>query len=466
MLQLMFNNRLFILLLCLAAVVWALVCYNPFLLWFQNDDFTHLNYSRQGMVFQTNAFRPLCDIHNILQYKLWGTNPVGYHFSNLVNHSICAFLVGLLTKKVRAQYLKVNITHMALLAATLFFIYPLHSESVFWILGEAALLGAIYPVLCLLFLLKEKRRGIDAAISLAAYLLSQLTYESGWPLPIIAFILLWKKGENPLAVKANRHYFLGMGLIFIACIAIRVIVTGNIVGAYEGENFTTFNLKALIINYGRLIAMSFVANTSTPLLLFTGFLLLAAFIVFIYIRRVNTVPVRLVLCFLISLLPYLSLGIDTHGTEGERYIYLPAVFAVLIIVYAVANIKTQALQYAVVLFAVAIYGGKLYINAVNYRFAGSVVKQTVTQLVNTPNNAAITITGLPKSQYGALIFGRGISDVLSFYKPGHNIHLNVLNWRYELDALAMPYKTVVLPAADTTRAIKYMFTDTALVVYK
>lgn len=463
----MFNNRLFILLLCLAAVVWALVCYNPFLLWFQNDDFTHLSYSRQGMVFQTNAFRPWCDIHNILQYKIWRINPAGYHFSNLVNHALCAWLVGLLANKIIAQYSpQANIKRMALLAAVLFFIYPLHSESVFWILGEAALLGAFYPLVCLLFLLRENRRGIHTALSLAAYTVSLLTYESGWPLPVIAFILLWHKSKNPLAVKANRYYFLGMGLIFIATLAARIIITHQVIDFYAGQNFAALNIKQLVINYARLIAMGFVANTSTPVLLFACFLLLVMVVVFTYAGRVSTLPVRLVLCFLVSLPPYLSLGIDTHGTEGERYIYLPAVFAVLIIVYAIAGIKAKVLQYAVTMFAVIIYAGKLYINAVNYRFAGSVVRQTVKQLVNTPGNSTVTITGLPKSQYGALIFGKGIDDALAFYKPGHNIHINVLSWRYELDALAMPYKTVIMPALPGAKEVKYVFTDTALVVYK
>lgn len=463
----MFNNRLFILLLCLLAAVWVLVCYNPFLLWFQNDDFTHLYLSRQGQVFQTDAFRPVCDIHRIIEYKTWGINPAGYHTSNIIAHVVCTFLFWLFAKQITNRYNQpVNSSGVALVAAALFFIYPLHSESVFWILGDTAILGTIFPLVCLLFLLKHNRRPADTAISLAAYFLALLTYESSWPLPIIAFILLGQKNKNPLRVKANLYYFLGMALIFIACLVARFVINHHVIGSYEGSNFMAFNISALVVNYGRLAVMSFIANTSTHMVLFAGFIAIVVMLVFIYAKHLHALPVRLVLCFLVSLLPYLSLGIDTHGTEGERYIYLPAVFVVLIMVYAIANIKARALQYIFTMFIVVLYAAKLHENAINYRFAGNVVKQTITQLTNAPDNTTITVAGLPKSQYGALIFGKGIDDAVAFYKPGHNIQVNVLSWRYELNALAMPYKTIVLPAADTAHGIKYVFTDTALVVYR
>jgi len=112
-----------------------------------------------------------------------------------------------------------------------------------------------------------------------------------------------------------------------------------------------------------------------------------------------------------------------------------------------------------------LYAAQLTINAGNYRFAGNVVKQTLVQIAKTPEGKGVLVEGLPKSQHGALILESGLQDAQLLYLPERKMNIQVLSWRYELDELEAPYKTVVLPAAANTKFVKYVFTDSALFVY-
>jgi len=65
-----------------------------------------------------------------------GMNPFGYHFSNLVYHLITVLLVFLVVNALTGNLL------VAFLAALLFSIHPVHTESVTYISGRRDILSA------------------------------------------------------------------------------------------------------------------------------------------------------------------------------------------------------------------------------------------------------------------------------------------------------------------------------------
>jgi hypothetical protein len=81
------QNHLIYFILITAAVI-ALFQYNPWLLYFQNDDMVHIPLSRDGVLLQHNTFRPVCDISLMLDFAAWGKRPWGYHFINLLLHAV------------------------------------------------------------------------------------------------------------------------------------------------------------------------------------------------------------------------------------------------------------------------------------------------------------------------------------------------------------------------------------------
>ena len=73
------------------------------------------------------------------EYQLWGLNPAGYHFDNILIHGVNAFLVGLIL-------LSLGIPG-AWLAATIFAIHPVHVESVAWVTERKNVLSAFFYLL-------------------------------------------------------------------------------------------------------------------------------------------------------------------------------------------------------------------------------------------------------------------------------------------------------------------------------
>lgn len=461
----MFNRKFGYFIGIALLVGWAIYCYNPFLLWFQNDDFSHILLSRKEVFFQRNSFRPVCDISIMADYFLWGSNAAGYHITNLLLHLVCTVMVYFFSRRIFSLHNAAGTSKwVGAIAAALFFTYPFHSEAVFWILGRSGVLGAIFFMVFLLFFLGEERSRRNSILGLLAFAIALLTYESCWVLPLLAYILSpgnTKKGY--LASQSKRYY--PLVLIFIIYLAARVKINHGLLGTYEGINFLQFNAVALVGNFLKLSAMGFTANTETPAVLFISFAVLCAGLIYFFIKRFNTYLLKLAACFFISLAPYLSLGIDTHGTEGQRFLYLPSVFVVLIIVAVLNRLQSKGLRGALACITGLLYAGQLYVNAVNYRFAGGVVKQTIAQVAKVPNGKTIVMQGVPKSQHGALIFAAGLPDAVAFYLPDKHNTLIINSWRYELNALSMPYKTVEMPVQIATDTVRYVFTDSALVVY-
>src|SRR3954462_8735150 len=124
----MFYNKKIFILLFLVIVGLALYCYNPFALYFENDDFIHIPLSQHGVLLQRNTFRPVCDISIMLDYWLWGKNAGGYHFTNLLLHILsCTILFFFLRFILKKYFCWQETTFICWLTSVLFFIYAMHS---------------------------------------------------------------------------------------------------------------------------------------------------------------------------------------------------------------------------------------------------------------------------------------------------------------------------------------------------
>src|SRR5215470_6071039 len=85
-------------------VMAAFCCYNPFLLYFQNDDFVHIPLSAQGVLLQHNTFRPVCDLSVMMDYGIWGKRAWGYHLTNLMLHVIACIILFYFSKLMLKKY--------------------------------------------------------------------------------------------------------------------------------------------------------------------------------------------------------------------------------------------------------------------------------------------------------------------------------------------------------------------------
>lgn len=466
----MAGQKKYLYILFVAVIGWALYCFNPWALYFQNDDFTHLLLSSKCVLFQRKSFRPVCDLSVILDFALWGRNAWGYHLTNLTLHIICSILVYVFSKRMfELYYPRDKQTLLAAVAALLFFAYPMHSESVFWVLGRSGTLGAIFSLLFLLFFVKQRYSKIDVLAYNAFYSIALLTYESCWAIPVAAIVLLAGTGVNIWAViKSRAYHFIDIAVVFIIYLVARYMVSNEVVGEYEGQYFIHFNMAVLAKQFFQLLVRSFTAYRETPATITIAFGLLAMLMLYVFLGKQKdsrTKAACIFIAFVLCLLPCISVGIDTHGTEGERFLYLPSVFVCLFAAIILHNMPPKPATIIITLFCI-VYSAQLYINAGNYRLAGKVVKQTIDELGKQPDGKIILIQGLPRAQHGALLMENGLPDAINFWGLNNADNIKILSERSELMPLTPPYKTVYGKATDTTTGIRFVYTDSALVIYK
>jgi hypothetical protein len=146
-------------------------------------------------------------------------------------------------------------------------------------------------------------------------------------------------------------------------------------------------------------------------------------------------------------------------------LYLPSIFVCIFITLVLTNIN-RGVALIVCSFICVVYAAQLYVNARNYRFAGNVVRQTLDEL-GKDSSRNLLIENLPRAQHGALILENGLPDAIELFRLGKNAGLiKIVSQRSETKPLQAPYKTIYIPVSEDVAVTRFVFTDTALVIYR
>jgi tetratricopeptide (TPR) repeat protein len=157
------------------------------------------------VIFRTHAFakvsaaapghdleywRPVWVSTLAFDHALWGLRPLGYHLTNVLLHVATSLAVYLLVLALARG------ATIALVAALLFAVHPVHAEAVAWVSGRNDLLVTLFTTAAFVGYLRVRSgRGLlTGAATLAAYVLGVLSKESAAVLPALA--LLWELGEG------------------------------------------------------------------------------------------------------------------------------------------------------------------------------------------------------------------------------------------------------------------------------
>lgn len=137
---------------------------------------------------------PLTFLSYALDYAVWGNNPLGYHLTGNVIHSLNAglvFLVGLRLACVRGEAVGARPFTIAAVGAVLFALHPLHVESVAWAAERKDVLYAFFFLLSVFAYLKYSQLSSGAwyAASLVFFLLSLLSKPMAVTLPVALLIM-------------------------------------------------------------------------------------------------------------------------------------------------------------------------------------------------------------------------------------------------------------------------------------
>lgn len=171
----------------------------------QNENIRILSWETVRWAFTTfycNYWTPLTWLSFALDYSLTGLNPVGYHLTNNIIHSLNAGLFFLVAHRLMlwnafskyeathtTGYLHKNSIYCALLAALLFAVHPLRVESVAWATERKDVLAMFFGLLAIIAYLRRASREMHTpAVTSAPHLFAFLKSPSYW-LTIVFFIL-------------------------------------------------------------------------------------------------------------------------------------------------------------------------------------------------------------------------------------------------------------------------------------
>jgi hypothetical protein len=142
--------------------------------YFLSDDFVqigkvlHRDFSVSWGQEHGGFFRPLFILSYVIDGRIWGARPFGYHVTNVILHGLNAFLVFQLAAKLLQRFAPTSSggTGVAIAAAALFLLHPSHTEAVTWISGRADLIATFFVLASLLaYLAYTNNPGISRLIA-------------------------------------------------------------------------------------------------------------------------------------------------------------------------------------------------------------------------------------------------------------------------------------------------------------
>lgn len=315
---------------------------------FSNPDFISLFYPSSGFYY-----RPFVMITYIVDHYFWGDDPSFFHLTNISIHSlnVCLvfWLVVLLTR-FRGDFSEGD--YWPFLAALLFAVHPITTESVDWVSGRTDLLGTLFVLLTALSLLyanikKQIRYIVLGVVYLVCAILSKEVMVF-FLLP--AAFLLWRSScplemcwrNRALKVLLTPFFILG-GCYFL----LRLFLYSGGVGFHALlENYkygvidtARVSFKVFGFYVKKMVAplpLNFAISNVSDSYVWLGLIFAALVIGMLLLKRLEF-DFLVISCVLI--LPGILIALTSIAWTplAERYVYLPTAFFVIGVILTVKS---------------------------------------------------------------------------------------------------------------------------------
>ena len=267
-------------------------------------------------------WRPLTSMVYMLEYSWWGPNPTGYHLLNIAFHALAAgclywLIIVLFSDQVTA-----------FLAAGLFAVHPVHSQTVNYISNLQEGLSAVFVFLSLTFYVKYCRNTDRRyyLLMLVSFILALISKESGLIVPGLFLLYHFIFGER-LHAKA----FLPILIVALGYLVWRNTVLGQSVVEAAGlfrrllEFFTALTGYCGLLLLPRDIRTEYTAGTFSWMApAAVGGILILAALLFAALGRKQKMISWAAGWFLLTLLPASGILYSTAFYMTGHYLYLPS----------------------------------------------------------------------------------------------------------------------------------------------
>lgn len=282
-------------------------------------------------------YRPLISVTLLIDYFFYGFNSTGYHVTNilfLISTSICLyFIVARLTPR------SVGLKLWPALAATLFALYPLHSETVSWIIGRVDGVCIAFYMASVMFYMRWRceRTKWAAGASFLCMALALFAKEMGIMIPatLVAYEMTVGQagtgrgivGKAKVAAKQTWAFW----LLLVGYFVLRRVTLGTFVGGYDDSPFLSAGWNAISYKWSQGLRNLLVpANRElmgarNPLTIIWQVCLAPAAVLLLFSLRKHPLRNASLFCFswmLLSLAPVYKLFSISDILQNSRYGYL------------------------------------------------------------------------------------------------------------------------------------------------
>lgn len=300
---------------------------------------------------QSLFYRPVLQLLYSINYKIWGPNPVGFHFINIMFHWLCAIFVykiGIILFKGKKL--------ISLIGASLFAVHPVNNEPLFRAPLNENIYG-LFMIVSVYFFIRERRY-----LSLLTFAFALLSKESAVMLPFALCILSIHERGFKKGIASMSPY--------VGIMAIYFIIRLNVADSFWGYSIPQplpariFTMAAALFDYVRLLIIPYPLHPFYTARLYTSLLQpkvlagMATLTVFFFLAlklRKDKAMIFLMSSPFILLVPVIAkvntfpLGWLDRLYIAERFLYVPAMaFSLFISAFSFSLAGEGAKKYLLV----------------------------------------------------------------------------------------------------------------------
>lgn len=281
-----------------------------------------------GAFAKYNFYRPMQMLTYMMDYSLWKLNPLGYHITNVLAHTLVTLGIYWLVSILFFDSL------LSLFAGILFVIHPIHTETVAYISSRADSLAAVLVIMsliCYLYYLSSKRNLVLYAIVLFFYSLALLSKELSLVFPFLLILY-----HYVFKTKIRFKSFLPILAVTFSYVILRLICFRFSISSQMSYPSFSERLPGFFLaftEYIRLLFLPFNLHMEYGQKLFKfndpkvllGIGLMAILFVWAYrVRNRSKIFFLSIIWFFITLLPQSNLY-PINAYMAEHWLYLPSI---------------------------------------------------------------------------------------------------------------------------------------------
>lgn len=378
------------------------------------------------------SYNPILVLLYKIFFPIFGLNSSAYHFVSLLVHATNGFLVYQISKKI-FSFLKLHAHRSwAVMSAILFLLWPTHAEIINWIAAWPHLWMTTFYLSSLLFYFKykEKKSKRSFWLSVLFFVLALFTKEVAISLPFV--ILIWKAYLQIFEKEKYNFRLKNLGVYF-SVLAIFLFLRYKFIAllfGYYGEQKLGISVKEWAGNLGAFVNDFFTFGYLRQIffkawyyhLEVVAIFVLVGFAVYLYwilIKKKYEYGI-IALTFLLTIGPTIPLGLHRMTFGGERYLYLPSVFAILCLVLFLAR-RNWGYKYKFYIVAGFLLLSSIVLSDKNmiWQNSNQISRQIIAsyqELDLQPNQKLISV-GLPDNLSGAELFRNNLQQALELVYP-------------------------------------------------